>query len=192
MIDWDMAISTGVRFARQGPQVSLTEARAVVAELRGLTAVVQQPVRDLTGLTSRGAVGPVAVVDRPGWIRANVGGFRVVLEPLAEQLAERANVLPTAGSVVGTVGSRVTGVQAGLILAYLSSRVLGQYELFLPPGEGGRAGERRERYRRRRERYTAAYTVAGGERGQRRRRGRPGRGCRPSYLGRAQHRHGRA
>jgi coenzyme F420 biosynthesis associated uncharacterized protein len=137
MIDWDMAISTGVRFARQGPQVSLTEARAVVAELRGLTAVVQQPVRDLTGLTSQGAIGPVAVVDRPGWIKANVGGFRVVLEPLAEQLAERANVLPTAGSVVGTVGSRVTGVQAGLILAYLSSRVLGQYELFLPPGEGG-------------------------------------------------------
>ncbi len=137
MIDWDMAISTGVRFARQGPQVSLTEARAVVAELRGLTAVVQQPVRDLTGLTSQGAIGPVAVVDRPGWIKANVGGFRVVLEPLAEQLAERANVLPAAGSVVGTVGSRVTGVQAGLILAYLSSRVLGQYELFLPPGDGG-------------------------------------------------------
>jgi coenzyme F420 biosynthesis associated uncharacterized protein len=109
----------------------------VVAELRGLTAVVQQPVRDLTGLTSRGAIGPVAVVDRPGWIRANVGGFRVVLEPLAEQLAERSNVRPAAGSVVGAVGSRVTGVQAGLILAYLSSRVLGQYELFLPPGEGG-------------------------------------------------------
>ena len=137
MIDWDMAISTGVRFARQGPQVSLTEARAVVAELRGLTAVVQQPVRELTGLTSRGAVGPVAVVDRPGWIKANVGGFRVVLEPLAEQLAERASVMPGPGSVVGAVGSRVTGVQAGLILAYLSSRVLGQYELFLPPGEGG-------------------------------------------------------
>jgi coenzyme F420 biosynthesis associated uncharacterized protein len=31
------------------------------------------------------------------------------------------------------VGSRVTGFQTGLILAYLSSRVLGQYELFLPP-----------------------------------------------------------
>ncbi len=66
MIDWDVAISTGVRFARQGPQVSLADARAVVAELRGLTAVVQQPVRELTGLTSQGAVGPVAVVDRPG------------------------------------------------------------------------------------------------------------------------------
>ena len=139
MIDWDVAISTGVRFAKQGPQVSLADARAVVAELRGLTAVVQQPVRELTGLTSQGAVGPVAVVDRPGWIRANVGGFRVVLEPLAEKLAERSSTVPAAGSVFGTIGSRATGMQAGLILAYLSSRVLGQYELFLPPGEGGSA-----------------------------------------------------
>jgi coenzyme F420 biosynthesis associated uncharacterized protein len=40
------------------------------------------------------------------------------------------------GQVIGSVGARVTGVQAGLLLAYLSSRVLGQYELFLPPGEG--------------------------------------------------------
>ena len=31
-------------------------------------------------------VGRVAVVDRPGWIRANVDGFRVILEPLVEQL----------------------------------------------------------------------------------------------------------
>jgi coenzyme F420 biosynthesis associated uncharacterized protein len=136
MIDWDTAISTGVRFARQGPQVSLTDARAVVAELRGLTTVVQQPVREVTGLTSQGAVGPVAVVDRPGWIRANVSGFQVVLEPLAEKLAQRGNPVPVAGQLIGSVGARVTGAQAGLILAYLSSRVLGQYELFLPPGEG--------------------------------------------------------
>jgi len=135
MIDWELAISTGVRFARQGPNVSLADARAVVAELRALTAVVQDPVRGVTGLTSQGAVGPVAVVDRPGWIRANVGGFRVVLEPLADRLAERGTSMPGSG-VVGAVGSRVTGMQAGLILAYLSSRVLGQYELFLPPGEG--------------------------------------------------------
>ena len=139
MIDWELAISTGVRFARQGPNVSLADARAVVAELRALTAVVQQPVRDVTGLVSQGAVGPVAVVDRPGWIRANVGGFRVVLEPLADRLAERGTAMPGSG-VMGAVGSRVTGVQAGLILAYLSSRVLGQYELFLPPGDGGPAG----------------------------------------------------
>jgi coenzyme F420 biosynthesis associated uncharacterized protein len=83
-----------------------------------------------------GALGRVAVVDRPGWIRANVDGFRVVLEPLVEQLKERAPggaAAGKAGGVMTAVGSRVTGIQAGLILAYLSSRVLGQYELFLPP-----------------------------------------------------------
>jgi coenzyme F420 biosynthesis associated uncharacterized protein len=135
MIDWELAISTGVRFAGQGPNVSLSDARAVVAELRGLTAVVQQPVREVTGLVSQGAIGPVAVVDRPGWIRANVGGFRVVLEPLADRLSDRGTSMPGAGAV-GAVGSRVTGVQAGILLGYLSKRVLGQYELFLPPGEG--------------------------------------------------------
>jgi putative hydrolase len=165
MIDWDLAISTGVRFAKQGPQVSLADARAAVAELRGLTAVVQQPVRDVTQLTSQGAIGPVAVVDRPGWIRANVGGFRVVLEPLADKLAERGSPLPgPAGAVLGSVGSRVTGVQAGLILAYLSARVLGQYELFLPPGEG-------------------ELPVVTGTNGAE---------CGPPDPGRAEHRHGRA
>src|ERR1700761_3039453 len=137
MIDWDVAISTGVRFARQGPDVSLAEARAVVAERRGLTAVVQQPVRELTGLVSQGDIGPVAVVDRAGWIKANVGGVRVVLDPLVDKQGERAqHGLLGAGGVAGAVTSRITGVEAGLLLSYLSARVLGQYELFLPPGEG--------------------------------------------------------
>jgi coenzyme F420 biosynthesis associated uncharacterized protein len=131
MIDWDVAISTGVRWARPGPQVSLGEARAVVAELRALADTVSEPVRAVTGMSGPGDGGWVAVVDRPGWIRANVDGFRVVLDPLAEHLREKGAA--PGGSVVTAVGSRVTGVQAGLILAYLASRVLGQYELFLPP-----------------------------------------------------------
>jgi coenzyme F420 biosynthesis associated uncharacterized protein len=132
MIDWDVAISTGIRWVRPGPQVSLAEARAVVAELRELALTVAEPVHQVTGMFSTEDVGRVAVVDRPGWIRANVDGFRVVLDPLAEHLRERGRA-PEPGSVIATVGSRVTGMQAGLILAYLAGRVLGQYELFLPP-----------------------------------------------------------
>jgi len=144
MIDWDIAISTGTRWARPGPQVSLAEARRTVSELRDLAGAVQQPVFEVTGMSAGpgGSLGRVAVVDRPGWIRANVDGFRVVLEPLVEQLKERSSGSGgssgssgsrSPGSVMTAVGSRVTGIQAGLILAYLSSRVLGQYELFLPP-----------------------------------------------------------
>ena len=132
MIDWQVATSTGVRWVRPGPQVSMAEARKVVAELRALAAAVADPVRELTGLPGSAEDGKVAVVDRPGWIRANVDGFRVVLDPLVQRMAETGNV-PPAGSVITAVGSRVTGMQAGLILAYLAGRVLGQYELFLPP-----------------------------------------------------------
>src|SRR5882724_4687973 len=131
MIDWNVATSTGVRWVRPGPQVSMAEARKVVAELRQLAAEVADPVRELTGLPGAPDDGIVAVVDRPGWIRANVDGFRVVLDPLVQHLQERGG--PPGGSVISAVGSRVTGMQAGLILSYLASRVLGQYELFLPP-----------------------------------------------------------
>ena len=134
MIDWDVAISTGVRWVRPGPQVSLADARAVVAELRELAAAVAEPVHQVTGMFSTEDVGRVAVVDRPGWIRANVDGFRVVLDPLAAHLREMGRA-PDPGSVIASVGSRVTGMQAGLILAYLAGRVLGQYELFLPPDQ---------------------------------------------------------
>jgi coenzyme F420 biosynthesis associated uncharacterized protein len=132
MIDWNVATSTAVRWARPGPPVSMAEARKVVAELRQLATTVQEPVREVTGLAGLADDGQVAVVDRPGWIRANVDGFRVVLDPLVEHMRERG-AAPPPGSVFTAVGSRVTGMQAGLILAYLAGRVLGQYELFLPP-----------------------------------------------------------
>jgi putative hydrolase len=163
MIDWEVAVKTGIRWARPGPQVSLSDARRTVAELRELAQAVAEPVQEVTGMISAEEVGRVAIVDRPGWIRANVDGFRVVLEPLVEQLRARqggdspydspsgsagsgsagsgsagsGSASRSASAMFGSVGSRFTGIQAGLILAYLSGRVLGQYELFLPPSEDG-------------------------------------------------------
>jgi len=132
MIDWNVATSTATRWVRPGPQVTMAEARKVVAELRKEAGEVTLPVREVTGLPGEADDGKVAVVDRPGWIKANITGFQVVLDPLVERMRE-TGAAPPAGSVLTAAGSRVTGVQAGLILAYLASRVLGQYELFLPP-----------------------------------------------------------
>jgi coenzyme F420 biosynthesis associated uncharacterized protein len=132
MIDWNVATSTATRWVRPGPQVSMAEARKVVAELRQEAARVADPVHEVTGLPGDADGGKVAVVDRPGWIKANITGFQVVLDPLVDHMQE-VGAAPAAGSMLTAVGSRVTGVQAGLILAYLASRVLGQYELFLPP-----------------------------------------------------------
>jgi coenzyme F420 biosynthesis associated uncharacterized protein len=127
---------------RPGPQVSQEEAHEVVDELRRLAKVAEGHVRDFTGIEAVGTESTQAtIVDRPGWIRANVEGFRVVLEPLMDRLSERRGGLGAGpgGAVIQAVGSRVTGVQMGAILAYMSSRVLGQYELFLPPDPSGNA-----------------------------------------------------
>ncbi|MBW8487739.1 zinc-dependent metalloprotease [Actinomadura parmotrematis] len=142
MIDWKVAVQTGTRLVRPGPQVSHEEARQVVAELRDLSRLAHGHVRDFTGMAIEDDPEPATVVDRPGWIRANVDGFRVVLEPLMEQLQERRTPSPfggTAGTVVQAVGSRVTGAQVGVLLSYMASRVLGQYELFLPPDPSGKS-----------------------------------------------------
>jgi coenzyme F420 biosynthesis associated uncharacterized protein len=143
MIDWNVAVQTGTRLVRPGPQVSQAEARGVVEELRGLSRTAQVHVRKFTGIDGEENPAPATIVDRPGWIRANVDGFRVVLEPLMERLAENRGSGGLSGGPAGVifqaVGSRVTGMQVGAILAYMASRVLGQYELFLPPDPSGRA-----------------------------------------------------
>ncbi|MFE9244215.1 zinc-dependent metalloprotease [Nocardiopsis sp. NPDC006938] len=139
MIDWDVAVNTGVRLVRPGPQVDLSDARQAVVQLRELSTVAAGHVRDFTGMNPLEPSGPAVIVDRPGWIRANVDGFRVVLEPVLEQMgADRLNNGP-AGNLTSAVGSRITGVQLGAVLAYLAGRVLGQYELFLPPDPDGHA-----------------------------------------------------
>ncbi|MDT0300581.1 zinc-dependent metalloprotease [Streptomonospora wellingtoniae] len=139
MIDWDVAVSTGVRLVRPGPQVDLADARQAVAQLRELSVTAQGHVREFTGMEPLEPAGPAVVVDRPGWIKANVDGFRVVLEPILDRLGgERMNE-GGAAQLTTAVGSRVTGVQLGAVLSYLAGRVLGQYELFLPPDPDGRA-----------------------------------------------------
>ncbi|WP_184582960.1 zinc-dependent metalloprotease [Lipingzhangella halophila] len=140
MIDWDVAVNTGTRLVRPGPQVSLADAREAVTHLRELSVTAQGHVREFTGMNSLEPAGPAVIVDRPGWIKANVDGFRVVLEPLIDRLASERNLNSAAsGTLTSAVGSRVTGVQLGAVLSYLAGRVLGQYELFLPPDPDGTA-----------------------------------------------------
>ncbi|MGW3361713.1 zinc-dependent metalloprotease [Streptosporangium canum] len=134
VIDWDLAVATGTRLVRPGPQVSREEARQAVAELRQLSREAEGHVREFTRIDTETAPQAATIVDRSGWIKANVEGFRVVLEPLTERMAARRDQTP---AIVSAVGSRITGVEVGAVLAFLASRVLGQYELFLPPDPSG-------------------------------------------------------
>ena len=130
VVDTDLAASVAARLAPAGPRLSLTEAADVVNMLRDLTDQAEQHVRDVTGL--KGVVAPATVVDRAGWARANAEGFDVILAPLQETLLSKQNKL-AAG-----VTAKVTAVQMGTLLSWLSSKVLGQYEAFQPAGQEGR------------------------------------------------------
>ncbi|MEU9101338.1 zinc-dependent metalloprotease [Streptomyces sp. NPDC048361] len=148
MVDWNLAVATATRLVRPGPDVSRDEAREIVAELRRHAKAAEEHVRAFTRMIPEGVEPedtPVLVVDRAGWVKANVAGFREILRPLLDKMQERRGNSP-AGAVFGAVGGKVTGVELGMLLSFLSSRVLGQYETFAPasrdlpagPGGGGR------------------------------------------------------
>ena len=129
MVDWDLAVSLGSRLAGEGPTVSREEADAVVAELRAGAARSTPLVRDFTGLDGGDGTAPVLVVDRPAWVKANAEGFRTVLAPIAQKLSERRP--PTGLSLA--LGRRVTGMEVGGLLGFLSGKVLGQFDPFHEP-----------------------------------------------------------
>ncbi|MFD1829193.1 zinc-dependent metalloprotease [Streptomyces desertarenae] len=134
MVDWNLAAATATRLVRPGPDVSREEAREAVAELRRHASASEEHVRGFTRMVPDGAADtPVLVVDRPGWIRANVAGFRELLSPLLDKVQARRGNGP-GGAVLGVVGGKVTGVEVGMLLSFMASRVLGQYETFAPPG----------------------------------------------------------
>ncbi|MEU9676066.1 zinc-dependent metalloprotease [Streptomyces parvus] len=134
MVDWNLAVATATRLVRSGPDISREEARAVVAELRRHAKASEEHVRLFTRMIPEGTEPedtPVLVVDRPGWIKANVAGFRELLQPLLAKMGSRRSGGP-GGAVLGAVGGKVTGVELGMLLSFLASRVLGQYETFAP------------------------------------------------------------
>jgi coenzyme F420 biosynthesis associated uncharacterized protein len=135
MVDWQLAGRTARKLMNPGPETTRDEAAGVVRELHEAAARAVAHVEGLTGLhpVEGGRVPEVAVVDRPAWVDANTQGMSALLDPLVRKLAAQQARPP--GALATAVGSRVTGAQAGAVLAYLASRVLGQYEIF---GTGGR------------------------------------------------------
>lgn len=131
MVDWDLAVSTATRLISPGPEVSRSEADAAVRSLRDQVEVAAAHVERITALHPVGPVPVTSVVDRPSWVRVNADGMSRLLTPLVQTLEERRP--RPAGRFEQTVGPKATGLQAGGVLAFLSSKVLGQFEFFADP-----------------------------------------------------------
>lgn len=129
-IDWGAAVRSGQRLAPRGPKTTASEARAVVADLHAFAVVAERRVRETTGLGLDLPIADADVVDRRGWIAASAEGMAVLTKPLTDRLG--------AAGLGGTdIGGAVAGSQIGILLGYLSGRVLGQYDPV-----GGAPGDR--------------------------------------------------
>ena len=132
VIDWDFAVTTAGRLVRPGPVMDRDEIDLVVDQLRVGAQVSEGFVREFTGLHARSATAPVLVVDRLGWVQANADGMATIMDPLIDKLTARKPPTPTAR----LVGSKVTGAEAGALMAFLSTKVLGQFDPFWAGGPG--------------------------------------------------------
>lgn len=123
-IDWAAAVRVGQRLAPRGPRVTAAEAHRVVADLRTYARQAESRVREATGLGLDLPLADAEVVDRRGWIAAAVAGMAELSKPLTDALIPK------------DYGGAGVGAQFGPMFAYLSARILGQYDPVGGPDQG--------------------------------------------------------
>jgi coenzyme F420 biosynthesis associated uncharacterized protein len=84
------------------------------------------------------------VVDRAAWAEANIAGMSALIDPLARRVGDRLQRLPLP---IRIAQRGIVSAEVGLLLGYISRRVLGQYDLLVPEVPPGAATPRRRRAR---------------------------------------------
>ena len=130
LADWSTALDVGKRVAGPGPRLAPPARTDLARELQELATFAETLVLDFTGLELGGFRTRAWTMGRGDWIRQNLGGLQRLLEPLAVRILDKK-----PGRSVVT--RKALGAQMGGLLGYVSRRVLGQYDAFLPPDDEG-------------------------------------------------------
>ena len=125
-VNWQLAERVATRVSGSEPLARSYHYDRLQDDFEEATARAEQLVAAETGLVSLAGPARARVTDRPGWIKANVASFQRMVAPLTSRIAERAVAPPVAA-----VGRQAAGVQVGTLLGWMSTRVLGQYDLLL-------------------------------------------------------------
>ena len=125
MVDWSLA--------RQVADLSAgaDEPGAYEVDLAAVCAELEDPVREYTRLELAEPVPSPELVSRSEWASANLTSLAELLDPVAERLDQRLSFAgPLAGALRAGAAATVAA-EAGLVLGYVSHRVLGQYDVSL-------------------------------------------------------------
>ncbi len=131
LISWETATEVATRVARHRETMTPYARHLLEVDFNELTAEAEELVTEETGLRSLAGRARARVADRPQWVQANVASFQRLLRPVTDKLGAQMDrnggwtLLPTSMS------RQITGAQIGLLLGWLSTRVLGQYDQLL-------------------------------------------------------------
>lgn len=127
-VDWDFARATARAIAPPGPRVSAKEARGAVEELRAAAARAHGPVAETARLHTPPETPDALVVDRPTWVDVNVSSFSGLMDPVVSKIIDRPG-RPPMPQAMRFIGGKATGTEIGTLLSFLSTKVLGQYDI---------------------------------------------------------------
>jgi coenzyme F420 biosynthesis associated uncharacterized protein len=132
LVAWDVAERVARRSLQFVQPFDATVRRRLETDFAAATRRAEELVVEATGLVSAAGPARALVVDRASWVSANIGSFSRLLAPSTKRQLEdpSARARPTS-----TLSRGAAGAELGLLLAWVSGRVLGQYDL-VPLGEG--------------------------------------------------------
>jgi coenzyme F420 biosynthesis associated uncharacterized protein len=127
-VDWEFAKTTGRTLVPAGPGVTPTEAQAEVGAIRDAARAARGPVAETARMVTPGDAPDALVVDRATWIAVNADSMSAMLDPTFDAIVGRRGS-QAPGPTALAIGGKVTGAEAGALLAFMASKVLGQYDL---------------------------------------------------------------
>jgi coenzyme F420 biosynthesis associated uncharacterized protein len=129
MVDWDLARRVASAALLLKPAPATYRSIHLQGQFDELTAKAEVLVSAATGLHSAHGAARAKVTDRPDWAAANVRSLQRLVGPSMDQFQLKRSSTISAPALA--VGRAMSGTQLGLMLAYMATRVLGQYDLLL-------------------------------------------------------------
>jgi coenzyme F420 biosynthesis associated uncharacterized protein len=128
MVDWSLARQVARLAAGSGEPGPNPDIASVSSEM-------EEHVAAYTRLRLATPVPGPELVSREEWAQINLETLSGLLDPVAERLEGRMDFAGPLAGVLRAGAAATLAAEAGLVLGYLSQRVIGQYEVSLLGGE---------------------------------------------------------
>lgn len=129
LVDWHTAADVGKTVGGPGPAIPALERARMREDLATVVPEAQDIVCEVTGMRVEGFRARPWVMSRGEWVATNLTGLQRLLEPVAARLLTDKSR--------SELRRKALGVQIGVLMGYVSRRVLGQYDAFMPADDDG-------------------------------------------------------